>query len=142
MTAVVYDRFALIDSSAVIALGEPTDWFHQDAREFFEQDPEFIWFTVNTTAHETFTRVRYDTGLPDALARFDFLRTFRFRLLQFDSQDEKDARVLLAKYHNQRFSFHDALCAVVMLRSGIFRVFSFDSDFWTMGFQVMPGRTA
>ncbi len=142
MTGVVYNQFALIDSSAVIALAEPTDQFHQDAREFFKQDHGFVWFTVNTTAHETFTRIRYDTGLPDALDRFDFLRTDRFRVLEFDSQDEKNARTLLAKYHDQRFSFHDALCATVMLRSSIFRIFSFDSDFSTLGFVVMPGRTA
>ena len=141
MTAVIYDKFALIDSSAVISLTTPTDQFHEFAKEFFEQNPGFVWFTVNTTAHETFTRIRYDSGLQDALAQFDFLRTSRFRFLQFGCQDEMNARALLAKYDDQRFSFHDALCAVVMLRSGILNIFSFDSDFSTMGFVVLPGWT-
>ena len=138
----VYERFALIDSSAVIALSEPTDQFHIDAREFLVQDHGLVWFTMNTTAHEVFTRIRYDKGLRDALEQFDYLRTPSFRILHFENQDEQRARILLEKYHDQRFSFHDALCAAVMRRLGIFKIFSFDADFWKLGFEVMPGRTA
>ena len=142
MTGAVYNQFALIDSSAVVALSEPTDKFHEDAKAFFRKDLGFVWFTVNTTAHEVFTRIRYDKGLENALLQFEFLRAPLFRILAFDDEDEQRARDLLKKYHDQTFSFHDALCAVVMLRFGIYRVFSFDSDFWTLGFEVMPGRTA
>lgn len=141
MTAVVYEGFALIDSSAVIALFEPTDQFHQDAIAFFQQNLGLTWFTVNTTAHETFTRIRYQKALQVALERFDFLRTSDFKVIEFDEEDEKQARRLLEKYHDQVLSFHDALCAVVMLRHGIYKIFSFDSDFWVLGFEVMPGVT-
>ncbi len=139
MTGSVYDQFMLIVTSAVIALSEPTDQFHEDASAFVHQDTGFVWFTVNATAHEVFTRVRYDKGLRDALARFDLLRGPKFRILRFDDEDEQRARKLLKKYRDQTI---DALCAVMMLRYGIYRIFSFDRDFWSMGFQVMPGRTS
>jgi predicted nucleic acid-binding protein len=32
--------------------------------------------------------------------------------------------------------------AAIMRRIGLYKVFTFDSDFWTMGFQVIPGTTA
>lgn len=140
MVGVVYDQLALIDTSAVIALFDPKDQFHQEARVFFAT-ADLMWFTLNATAHETFTRVRYSKGLATALGGFDFLRSGQFRLLPFDNKDEQEARHLLEKYSDQTFSFHDALCAVIMLRARIYKVFSFDSDFWALGFEVMPGIT-
>jgi predicted nucleic acid-binding protein len=70
------------------------------------------------------------------------MRSERFRLLEFQASDEIFARGLLAKYDDQRLSFHDALCAAVMFREGIFKIFSFDRDFWLFGFQVLPGAIA
>ena len=140
MPGTVYDQVALIDTSAVIALFDTKDQFHREAKAFFDA-ANLVWFTLNTTAHETFTRARYDVGLTSALGQYDFLRSDRFRLLAFDDADEQRARNLLGKYRDQSFSFHDALCAAVMLRVGIFKVFSFDRDFWTLGFEVLPGWT-
>lgn len=140
MGAVLYDRLALIDTSAVVALFDPSDQFHDEARDLYLA-AELVWYTLNVTAHETFTRIRYDKGLPTALERFDFLRNGRFHVLTFDEDDEKRARHLLERYQDQAVSFHDALCAVAMLRAGIYKIFSFDSDFWALGFEVIPGRT-
>ena len=140
MTGIVYNQLALIDTSAVIALSDSTDQFHRDADSFF-CTTDFVWVTLDVTAHETFTRVRYDAALPMALGRFDFLRSEKFRQLTFERKDERQARRLLQKYTDQTLSFHDALCAATMMREGIYRIFTFDSDFWIFGFEVMPGRT-
>jgi uncharacterized protein len=141
INALQYDKLALIDTSAVIALFDPTDRFHKDATILFDSAADLVWFTLNATTHETFTRVRYRNGLHAALMRFNFLRSDPFHLLAFNEEDEHNARDLLKKYSDQTVSFHDALCAVTMHRAGIYKVFSFDSDFWTLGFEVMPGRT-
>ena len=130
-----------VDTSAVIALLNPQDKFHDLAREFFENAEGFIWLALNVTTHELFTRTRYDQGLREALSRYDFFRGERFSLLKFDTNDETSAREILEKYSDQKLSFHDALCAAVMMREGIFRVFSFDRDFWVFGFEVLPGMT-
>jgi predicted nucleic acid-binding protein len=45
----------------------------------------------------------------------------------------------LEKYSDQKISFHDALCAAVMLRIGAYRAFAFDKHFWIMGFEMLPG---
>lgn len=140
MTGFVYDGMIAVDTSAVIALHDPQDQFHDQACRFFEDSTGFVWMALNVTTHELFTRVRYDAGLPKALSGYDFMRGFR--ILQFDADDEISARQLLEKYGDQTLSFHDALCAAVMLREGIFRVFSFDRDFWLFGFEVLPGATA
>jgi predicted nucleic acid-binding protein len=142
MTGIVYERMIAVDTSAVIALLNPKDQYHDLARQFFESAEGLIWFALNVTTHELFTRVRYDEGLPTALSRYDFMRGGGFRLLKFDTNDEISARGLLEKYDDQKLSFHDALCAVVMLREHIFKIFSFDRDFWVLGFEVLPGTTA
>lgn len=142
MTGVVYDRMVAVDTSAVVALLDPEDQFHDLAKEFFENAEGILWLAVNVTTHELFTRVRYDEGLRPALSRYDFMRGEPFQILEFDANDETAARVMLEKYNDQKLSFHDALCAAVMVREGIFKVFSFDRDFWVFGFEVLPGPTA
>jgi predicted nucleic acid-binding protein len=141
VVGVVYDRMIAVDTSAVIALFNPEDQFHDLALEFFQNADGFIWLALNVTTHELFTRTRYDQGLHEALSRYDFFRGERFSLLKFDTKDETSAREILEKYSDQKLSFHDALCAAVMMREGIFRVFSFDRDFWVFGFEVLPGMT-
>jgi len=142
MIGVVYDRMVAVDTSAIIALFDPHDQFHELARQFFQNSSGIIWLAVNVTSHELFTRVRYNDGLPAALNRYDFFRKEPFRLLKFSTEDEISARALLGRYDDQQLSFHDALCAAVMIREGIFKIFSFDRDFWLFGFEVLPGKTA
>jgi predicted nucleic acid-binding protein len=36
-------------------------------------------------------------------------------------------------------SYHDAVCSAMMLRSGIYKIFTFDRDFQILGFQILPG---
>ena len=135
-----YDRAALIDSSAVIALHDPIEQFHLDAVRFYSSS-EFVWCTLDVTAHEVFTRVRYRSSVMHALEHFDFLRnTNGHRLYQFNLDDEVEARKMLKRYSDHSISYHDALCAAAMKRLGILRIFTFDSDFAVMGFEVFPGR--
>jgi len=132
---------ALIDTSAAIALFNPDDQFHKDATAFFT-GAQLVWFTVNTTAHELFTRVRYDQGLFPALKHYDFLRSSQFNLITFNQNDEQEARILLERYNDQDFSFHDVLLRTVMLRNKIYKIFTFDRHFWTLQLEVIPGPTA
>jgi predicted nucleic acid-binding protein len=140
--APLYRDAILIDTSAVIALLDEADQFHQHAKLYFEGVPAGTrWVAMNITSHETFTTSRYASDLAAALRRYDFLRTPPVTVVTFSLEDEVAARALLARYDDQVLSFHDALCAVVMLRLGIYRVFTFDRDFWIMGFSVEPGAT-
>ena len=90
-------------------------------------------------AHEGFTRGRYGHGLDRGLAHFDFLRSSQLDCICFTESDEVAAYSMLVQYADQRLSFHDALCGAVMLRQGIYKVFAFDKDFFTFGFELLPG---
>ncbi len=142
MAGIVYSEMALIDTSAVIALFEPNDQFHQEAKNFFSSlKSQMSWCAINITSHETYTRVRYISGWDLAHKCYDFLRSNGIKLLEFNNKDEYKSKELLLKYKDQKLSFHDALCATIMLRNSIYKIFTFDSDFWTLGFQVIPGHT-
>ena len=138
---VVYRDAVLVDTSAVIALMDANDQYHQQAQLYFGASAGVRWVALNITSHEAFTRSRYARGLGAALTSYDFLRSAPLTVVTFSADDEVAARELLARYHDQVLSFHDALCAVVMRRLGMYRVFTFDRDFWALGFSVEPGVT-
>jgi predicted nucleic acid-binding protein len=79
--------------------------------------------------------------LPAAFHGYEFLASPTVERLWFDSADEDAAVALLRKYSEHALSFQDALCAVLMLKRGVLKAFTFDADFWTLGFEVVPGPT-
>lgn len=141
VAGVVYEHIALVDTSAVLALNDPKDRFHAAASEFLH-NTSLTLVTLNVTAHEAYTRGRYDHGLTRGRAHYEFLRSSHLGRIYFTEFDEADAYQMLLKYTDQRLSFHDALCGAVMLREGIYKVFAFDSDFFTFGFELVPGDYA
>lgn len=141
MFGTVWDRTVLIDTAAVVALQDRNDRFHESAKAYFGADSSVRWAALDATAHEAYTHMRYEFSYPRASEAFEFLRSGQVELIRFTQEDEESARALLEKYREHDLSFHDALCASVMIRLGIFQVFTFDSHFWTFGFQVKPGDT-
>lgn len=137
----LYANLILIDTSAVIALLDPSDQFHDRASEFWSEAGSYRWCAVVTSSHETYTRARYAHGPVRALDGFTFFASPQVERLWFDASDEDAAVQLLKKYSEHRLSFQDALCAVLMLKRGVLKAFTFDSDFWTLGFEVVPGPT-
>jgi uncharacterized protein len=134
---ILRENVALIDTSAVIALLDEREALHEKARLFFEECP-LDWASLDLTAHETFTRLRARTDVPRGFDGFAFLRT-DLTVLDFRREDEVRVKSILEKYADHKISYHDALCAAVMLRSGIYKVFTFDRDFTVLGFQTIPG---
>jgi len=141
MIRTLSDSAIFIDSSAVIALKNPSDQFHDSANNYFELVQGVRWVVMNSTTHETYTRIRYDDSLKLALEVYDWLKSPKFHNIPFEAKDEDQAREILEEYRDHTFSYHDALCAAVMLRIGLFRIFSFDKHFWILGFQVELGNT-
>lgn len=139
MNSSVYTRLVLLDTSVVFARYCKRDRRHELALATLQAVQDQVLCAVNVTAHETFTRLRYDAGLDDALASYEYLREHDVRILDFEARDEESAMKALRKYTDKRLSFIDALCAAVMMRNGIYRVASFDSDFYAFGFEVIPG---
>ena len=138
MTGIVYEDALLVDTSAVVALFNRRDARHRDARDFAARAASLPWFALDVTAHESFTRLRYDAGFSAAACGYAFLRSGWVNVVGPDASDEDRAARLLQKYRDHRFSFHDALCASVMRRVGLLRAFTFDKDFQIMGFETLP----
>jgi len=129
----------LIDTSAILALRNPKDSNHPQAKGFFEDNSEkILWVVVNVTKHESYTHARYNLNFKKALEIYEFLSSETFFQISFKNYDEDGAKSLLIKYSNEKISFHDALCASIMLRMGIYRVFTFDWHFKVFGFEVFP----
>ena len=134
---ILRENVALIDTSAVLALMDGRESLHEKAKVFLEES-SLDWASVDLTAHETFTRLRSRTDVTKGLEGFDFLRT-DLTIIDFQRGDEVRTRSILEKYADHRISYHDAMCAAVMLRSGIYKIFTFDRDFSILGFQIIPG---
>lgn len=137
----VFKQIVVIDTSAVLALHDPHDQFHRDAIRLFSAASGVLWDVLDSTSHECFTRARYAGTFQAACEQYSFMRRSGFRLLRYDEHDEVAAEDLLQRYSEHTLSFHDALCAGVMKRLGIFKIFTFDTDFSILGFEVMPGAT-
>ena len=133
----VRSNIALIDTSAVIALFDKREEQHKRAKLFYEECL-LDWAAVDLTAHETFTRLRSRTDVSRGFEGFDFLRA-ELTVIDFKRDDEARARSILTKYADHNISYHDALCAALMLRNGIYKIFTFDKDFSILGFEVIPG---
>jgi predicted nucleic acid-binding protein len=136
--AALYARTVLLDTSAVIALLGTAERFHLDARRFFSESP-LSWCALRVTSHETFSTVRKASYLARALEHYDFYLSYGIEMLDFGPDDEIRARGLLESKEDKALSFHDALCAAVMQREHLYRIFSFDSDFLCFDFEVLPG---
>ena len=143
MNDTYYEQAILIDTSAIIALEDPQDQFHQQAKAFLEatETEPVLLAALNATAQETYTTVRRQLGFEVAVQRYDFLVGDTIIKLRFASDDERAARDELERFREHELSFHDALMAVVMKRLGIYRVFAFDHHFGYFGFEILPGST-
>ena len=129
----------LIDTSAALALSNPTDEYYDFAQSFLASSLGKVLVVLNFTKYESYTRARYDLGYSDAISLYYFLSSASFYQVFFDEKDEEEARLLLEKYDDQDLSFHDALCATVMKKFGIYKAFAFDKHFYVLGFEVYPG---
>ena len=138
----IYEHAAFVDSAAVIALLDDTDANHEDAINFMKLGGVGLpLFALNLTSHECFTRIRYKKTTALAMEHYSYLRSPPIDLIRFEDEDENKAHDLLIKFSEHSISFHDALCAAAMMRTGVFKIFTFDKDFYTLGFQLLPGNT-
>ena len=142
MSKALYTDAVLIDTSACVAAFDEEDALHSQATATLGQlaaEAQVLLCAVNVTAHESFTRIRYNARLDAGIDGYSWMRSGGLQTIQFADADEVEALSLIRKYSSVKLSFHDALCAAVMLRLGIYRIFSFDADFWTFGFELIPG---
>jgi predicted nucleic acid-binding protein len=141
MNQSLLEQVILVDTSAIMALEDPQDDFHQQAERFFTTTTGVIWASMNATQHEAYTLLRRRLGFARAMRTYDFLVGSTVHQVTFIPADEPAARNQLVRFSEHELSFHDALLATVMKRMGIYRTFAFDHHFRFFGFEVLPGPT-
>jgi len=133
-----------VDTGGWIALLNRDDQMHRRAREHYRrrvgEGARFL--STNYVVDETATRLRYDAGLPAALAfRGALDRSVsqrRLRVAWIDPRLEREAWWILERYADVALSLTDATSAVVARRAKVSEVFGFDADFRALGFDVQP----
>ena len=128
------------DSSAWYALLSSSDTQHMIARQRFSRlvATRRTAVTTNHVVSETYTLVRGRLGSRVALSFLEQVRADPFvRRVQVPEDWEAEAELLLAQYHDQRFSYVDATSFVTMRHLGLSEALTFDSDFLIAGFALV-----
>ena len=138
----IYRGYVLIDSSALIALLDDHDQYHDYsilALDELAGDASVRLFICNLTLYETYSYLRRHFTWEKANLLWNVIaERIRPRCLEFRSSYEEKTREILQLYRGHNLSFHDAGCATIMIEKSIGRVFTFDSDFSIIGFERYP----
>jgi len=132
-----------VDSGAWVALSVRRDSLHQAAtaglrRLMVSAQP---LATSNMVVAESYALIRYRAGHEAAMKFLRALRTSqRIERLVSDPDIELAAEHVLQHYHDQDFSYVDAVSFALMKRHGCQTAFAFDRHFATMGFELEPQR--
>lgn len=135
-------RRILLDSSSYLALVNPHDAHHHQARTVWVRLTEERWstFTTNFIVAETHALFLARVNPPTATAFLMQFEQSTTTVVRVSAGDEERARAIIVQYADKRFSYTDASSFAVMERLGIGTAFGFDRDFAQYGFRLIgPG---
>ena len=138
----MYSRRALfVDTGGWLGVLDPKDKYHAQAADFFRHalSAYTTLVTTNLVIAETYINIRRSSNHEKAVTFLDLIeKSGRIHCMWSDGELEMSAREVLRLYHDQDFSYTDAVSFAVMQRDGIRDAFAFDRHFRTMGFTVLP----
>ncbi len=133
-----------VDTSAFLALVNEKDKNHIAAAEFID-DIKFgranvrRIITSDYIIDETLTGIRYSMGHREAVQwGKDILASKVVEKMEVDEEIFDLAWELFETYKDKKLSFTDCTSFAIMKKRGIGRAFSFDGDFKSMGFALLP----
>jgi len=135
-----------VDTSAFFAWFHPNAARHETSKETFDaivSDKAYRpLYTSRYVLSELATLMLRKTNHEDAVRALSEVRdTSSFWVLGVDSNTFGRACGEFERYDDHEISFVDHLSGVLCEEYGIDRVFTFDSDFRTLGFAVVPEDT-
>ncbi len=136
----IYDRAALLDAGALIALADPSDDHAEEAAACLTAVVAArlpVYVTTHTLA-EAHRRLLFRIGSDRARMALDLIYDGSVNVVRCLPEDEAEARRILARYASVQLSLGDALAMATMVRMGIRTVVSFDDDFLIAGFVRIP----
>jgi uncharacterized protein len=129
----------LLDSSGFLALVNPHDAHHDEARAAWTIVTQERWhtFTTNLVVAEThalfLTRLSHDRATA-------FLRQIlqsSTTIVRVSQRDEQQAHAIIFRYDDKHFSYTDASSFAVMERLRIGPAFTFDRNFAQYGLEMI-----
>ena len=129
-----------IDSGALVARYARRDQYHQRALKTWGRIDSSgeACFTTNFVLNEAFTLLARRAGYDFAAAKArSIYESRRFRVLRPVEEDELSALQLFEKYADQSIGFADCVSFVLMRKSRLKRVFTFDRHFALAGFDIV-----
>ena len=128
-----------IDSSAFVSLVVEKDSFHIRAIQWWEYNKGKELVTSNFVVAETLGWIRHRVGKIQAVTLGTFLFSTKGLMIeQVSLFDQQDAWKLFQETDGRGISMIDCMSFVLMKRFKIKEVFTFDQDFHTIGFKVLP----
>lgn len=133
---------ALLDTSAYYALIDTAENTHRKAQEIQHRLIAERWrlITTNFILAETHALVLSRLGYHTALRILQDIDTSSTAIVRITLADEREARELLVKYDDKRFSLTDALSFAVMERLSISHAFTFDRNFMQYGLRSLTAE--
>lgn len=135
-----------IDTGAFFARFNENDEYHATASVFFDDirtgDAGYgSLYTSRFVLYELVDLLLYKVGYDTALGALDaVLDSESFNILPVTEKTVRKARDEFERYDDQRISFVDHTSAVLCRERDIEHIFGFDSDFRTLGFELLPAK--
>lgn len=134
-----------VDSNAWVGLVLKADQYHELAVKAFENLTSSFTplITTDFVISETYTFLRYHTANFKTLLQFENIlseaEASKLLILKWTHPEIfQEARKIFFKYPDQNFSFVDCISFAAARALKIKDIFTFDNDFRTMGFHLIP----
>jgi uncharacterized protein len=132
-------RRVFLDSSGFLALINPRDTYHAQARAAWTKLTEEGWhtFTTNFVVAETHALFLTRLGHDRATAFLRHILQSSTTIVRVSLRDEQQAQLIVFRYDDKNFSYTDASSFAVMERLRIGPAFTFDHNFEQYGREMV-----
>ena len=138
----IYERAVFFDTSALEAVADPQDQYHQAAAECLAalHKANYPFNATILTVAETHRRLLYKRklGIRPALRFLEAMYDGSTNIIGLAEEDAQQALEYVRRFKDQDLTFTDTINMAVMCRVGLRTVFSFDWHFTLLGFQKIP----
>ena len=138
----IFEKAVLLDSSALYALTDSRDQYHQSAINLLSdiQQKKFPIFVTNAVIIEAYRLILHKLGKNNAQK---FLQTIisdikngSIKIERMSENDESEGQKIIFNNQGHSLTLTDTINFSVMLRMGIYKMFGFDSDCYIVGLEL------
>jgi len=137
-----YERAVLFDTSALEAIADPRDQYHEAAAQCLAglRELAYPFYVTTLTIAEAHRRLLYKPrlGILPALHFLEGMYDGSTNIVRPLEEDDLQAMEYIRRFKDQKLTFYDTVSMAVMNRLGLRKIFSFDWHFTLLGFQVIP----